>query len=400
MSDAQRARDAVAAAFESAQVPFLGALVEQPSCTREKDDVEAAARIVDAMAARVGLSRRVVSDPEGRFADHRVYATPSTGDSRAIALVGHVDTVFPRAMGFFGFSREGDVARGPGVLDMKSGLSSILFALSAVREAAPEAFARLSARFVCVSDEEVGSPSSAALFGELAPITEAALVFEAGRTNDAIVTRRKGGAVFEIEAHGRAAHSGNRHADGVSAIHGLALLVPRLEALTDYARGVTVNVGVFEGGTAKNTVPEHARLLIDARFVRGEDGPWLERTIAELAADPFAGLGGVPDKLRGLVFTTRGGVTRPPMEASDAAQALRAEYERHASAAGLAIGEAPLQGGGSDANLLAAAGVPCIDGLGPYGQHFHERLEWCSLESLRKRTEALATFLLDRTTLE
>lgn len=399
MGEARRARGAVAAAFEGAQVPFLAALVDQPSCTREPDDVEAAARIVDDMAARVGLARRIVADPEGRFADHRVYSTPAAADGPAIALVGHVDTVFPRAMGFFGFSREDDVARGPGVLDMKSGLSSILFALAAVREAAPGAFARLRARFVCVSDEEVGSPSSAGLYRELAPRIEAALVFEAGRAGDAIVTRRKGGAVFEIEARGKAAHSGNRHADGVSAVHGLALLVPRLEALTDYARGVTVNVGVFEGGTAKNTVPERARALIDARFVRGEDGPWLERTLQALVAEPFAGLADVPEKLRGLAFELRGGVTRPPMEASDGAHALRGAYERHARASGLGIGEAPLQGGGSDANLLAAAGVPCIDGLGPYGQHFHERLEWASLTSLRRRTEALATFLLERATL-
>ncbi len=389
----------MAAAVESAQVPFLAALVQQPSCTREPEDVEAAARIVDDMAAQVGLARRIVADPEARFADHRVYSTPAAAEGPALALVGHVDTVFPRSMGFSGFSREGDVARGPGVLDMKSGLSSILFALAAVREAAPRAFARLRARFVCVSDEEVGSPSSAGLYRELAPRTEAALVFEAGRTGDAVVTRRKGGAVFELVAHGKAAHAGNRHADGVSAVHGLALLVPRLEALTDYARGVTVNVGVFEGGTAKNTVPESARVLVDARFVRGEDGPWLERAIEALIAEPFAGHEGVPDKLRTLAFELRGGVTRPPMEASDAAQALRGAYERHARAAGLGIGEAPLQGGGSDANLLSAAGVPCIDGLGPYGQHFHERLEWASLESLRRRTEALATFLLERATL-
>lgn len=390
----------MAAAFEGAQVPFLKALVEQPSCTREPEDVEAAARIVDETAARLGLERRVVPDPEGRFASHRVYSTPAAGEGRALALVGHVDTVFPRSMGFAGFTRDGDVARGPGVLDMKSGLSSILFALAAVREVSPRAFARLRVRFVCVTDEEVGSPSSAALYRELAPQLDAALVFEAGRTGDGIVTRRKGGAVFEIEARGKAAHAGNRHADGVSAVHGLALLVPRLEALTDYGRGVTVNVGVFEGGTAKNTVPEHARCLIDARFVRGEDGPWLEQSIAALVADPFAGLTGVPDKLRALAFTVRGGVTRPPMEASAGAQSLRAAYERHAAAAGLGVGEAPLQGGGSDANLLAAAGVPCIDGLGPYGQHFHERLEWASLSSLRKRTEALATFLLERATLE
>lgn len=387
-------REAVRASFERAQVPFLQRLVEQPSCTRERDDVEAAAQIVDAMADELGLSRRLVKDPSGRFADHRVYATPRAESAPAIALVGHVDTVFPRAMGFIGFTRDGDVARGPGVLDMKSGLSAILFALSALRDAAPDAFAALSARFVCVSDEEVGSPSSAALYEELAPTTEAALVFEAGRTNDEIVTRRKGGAVFRIEARGKAAHAGNRHAEGVSAIHGLALLVDRLEGLTDYERGVTVNVGLIEGGTAKNTVPDQARCEIDARFVRAEDGPWLERAIAEAANAPLPDH--APDRLRTLTFTTEGRVTRPPLEATEASQALRMRYERHASAAGLRVGEAPLQGGGSDANLIAAHGVPAIDGLGPHGQHFHQREEWCSLESLRMRTEALATFLSDR----
>lgn len=393
---AEHVASEVSAAFESAQVPFLRALVDQPSCTREPDDVEAAARIVDEATAELGLVRRVVADESGRFAAHRVYSTPAADEGDALLLVGHVDTVFPRAMGFFGFTREGDVARGPGVLDMKSGLSAIVFALGALRRAEPRAFARLRARFVCVTDEEVGSPSSAPLHQELAAGADAALVFEAGRTGDRIVTARKGGAVFAIEAHGKAAHAGNRHADGVSAIHALALRVAQLEALTDYPRGVTVNVGLFRGGSAKNTVPEHARCEVDARFLRAEDGPWLEHAVQSIIGDAEA----LPEKLRSVQFATVGGVTRPPMEASGASRALRLAYERHAAGAGLGIGEAPLQGGGSDANLLAAAGVPSIDGLGPYGEHFHERGEWCSLSSLHRRTQALATFLLERATLE
>lgn len=388
-----RLREAVRSAFEPAQVPFFRALVEQPSCTREKDDVEAAAQMLDGMAEEIGLARSVHADPSGTFADHRVYSTP--GEGPAIALVGHVDTVFPRAMGFFGFMREGDVVRGPGVLDMKSGLSSILFALRAIRETSPAAFDRLAVRFVCVSDEEVGSPSSAPLFRSLAPALEGALVFEAGRKEDRIVVARKGGGVYDIDVHGRAAHSGNKHEEGVSAIHGLAILVARIEAMTDYERGVTLNVGIIEGGTAKNTVPEHARAQIDARFVRASDGAWIDETLAELARDPFAYLD-VPPKLRALKIALRGGTTRPPMEPSDASRALREAYEAHAAAVGLGTGEAPLQGGGSDANLLSAAGVPSIDGLGPYGQHFHEREEWSSLESLRRRTEALATYLMSR----
>src|SRR5688572_26225851 len=112
MEEVSRIRNAVDEAFERAQVPFLRTLVEQPSCTREKDDVEAAARIVDGEAARLGLSVEKLADPEGRFADHRVYATPGVRDP-ALALVGHVDTVFPRKMGFFGFARAGDIVHGP-----------------------------------------------------------------------------------------------------------------------------------------------------------------------------------------------------------------------------------------------------------------------------------------------
>lgn len=378
------------ARFESHQVRFFQRLVEQPSCTREPEDVEAAARILDAEADALGMERTLHRDPDGAYADHRVFATPAAqGSEPAVALVGHVDTVFPRTLGFFGFRRDGDLVHGPGVLDMKSGLSAIFGALAAVRETSPETWRALKVRVVCNSDEEVGSPSSRSVYDALAPRTTEALVFEAGRSEDLVVTRRKGGAVFRVEATGRAAHAGNNHQDGVSAIHALALLVPRLEALTDYDRGVTVNVGLFHGGTAKNTVPADAWCEIDARFLRSDDGEDLARRVRALvdAAE-------LPERLRSVSLGLRGGVTRPPMEPSDASQSLRARYEREAAAVGLGVGEAPLQGGGSDANLLSAAGVPCIDGLGPWGRHFHQVEEWSSLSSLLRRTQALSRFLV------
>jgi len=389
---------AVARAFEAEQVPWLRRLVDQPSHTYAREDVEAAAAIVDAFAEDLGLDVRRVVDGDGRFADHRIYSTPAAlPDARALALVGHVDTVFPRSLGFLEFSRDPerpDVIRGPGVLDMKSGLSAILFALRALREVDPVRFAALRARFVCVSDEEVGSPSSARdLYGELAPITSAALVFEAGRVADRIVTARKGGGLFTITVHGRSAHAGNDHRSGVNAIHALALLIPGIEAMTDYERGLTLSVGLVSGGTAKNTVPDRASCTIDARFETVADADAVVERLRGLTRDPFAGIEGVPERLRQIRVEVEGGVTRPPMEATPASQRLRLRYEAHAAAAGLGGGEAPRQGGGSDANLLAARGVPCIDGLGPAGQFFHRVEEWSSLESLRRRTQALATFL-------
>ena len=101
----------------------------------------------------------------------------------------------------------------------------------------------------------------------------------------------------------------------------------------------------------------------------------------------------MPERLREARVELLGGISRPPMESIEGTQALRLRYEAHAAAAGLQVGEAPRQGGGSDANLLAALGVPCIDGLGPAGEHFHNPREWSSLASLGRRTQALACYL-------
>lgn len=393
---------AVDDAFESQQVALLRRLVDTPSHTEAKDDVEAAAQILDEACEGLGMVVERHADPQGVFADHRVYRTPGTpADARSLAVVGHMDTVFPRRMGFLQMRRDdgekgagtGDVIRGPGVLDMKSGLTCIVYALAALRSVDAAAYARLPLRFICVSDEEVGSPSSKPLYEALAPKLSGGLVFEAGRTEDKIVTCRKGSARFEFVVTGRAAHAGNQHAQGINAIAVLSRLVIRAEAITDYDRGITVNVGIIEGGTAKNTVPDSARCVIDSRFLTVADANAVVEQMKALAADPFGDEAGVPERLREAKVELRGGIARPPMEVIEGTQALRRRYEAHASAAGLRVGEAPLQGGGSDANLLAAHGVPCIDGLGPHGKLFHNPGEWSSLDSLRRRTQALAYLL-------
>ncbi len=396
-------RQEVERSFEGDQVLFLERLVNQPSHTAAVDDVEQLQRTIDERAAAVGLSREVVANPGGGYAAHRIHSTPGVGGGdKAVALIGHCDTVYPRSQGFLTFRRdapdspsEGDRGYGPGVLDMKSGLTVILFALQALQRAAPDVFANLRARFVCNTDEEVGSPSSEALFRRLAPLTDMALVFEGGRDEDRIITSRKGTGGFKLTVTGRDAHAGNDHAAGVNAIHAMALLIPRVEAMTDYEQGTTVNVGLVRGGTARNSVPGEAQIEIDVRVTGLAAAKALETAMADLAERPFEGLGGVPERLRQVQVRVEGGLQRAPMEATPESQHLRRRYERYASAAGLGVGEAPLQGGGSDASVLAPLGVPVIDGLGPYGKFFHSPKEWCSLSSLRKRTLALALFLAD-----
>lgn len=380
---------AVEASFDQ-QLAALARLVNQPSHTYARDDVEAAAQILDELAVEAGFSVQRHAATDARFADHRVYSTAAAGDGPALALVGHVDTVFPRSSGFLEFAMDGpEVARGPGVVDMKSGLTAILWGCRAVRATLPGEWGEFGARFFCVSDEEVGSPSSRDLYAAFASRVSAALVFEMGRDEDRIVTCRKGGGTFFVEAHGRAAHAGNRHIDGVNAIHALARLIPDIEALTDYDRGVTVNVGLFEGGTAKNTIPEHARCVIDARFVTLADAEEFQERLEAIAAKPLGG------SLADAHFSVSGTISRPPMEATEGNRALSVRYGEYAARVGLGRGDAPRQGGFSDSNLLAGHGIATVDGLGPFGGGAHSLDEWCSLPSLKQRTQALALFLAD-----
>ena len=393
---------AVDDAFETEQVPWFAQLVDQPSFTEAREDVEAAAALIDAKVEELGWQRRRFRDPQAVYADHRVYSPPALGkQDQTVALVGHCDTVYPRSMGFMKFRRDepdassgGDCVRGPGTLDMKSGLSVILFALQAVSRVRPEQFAALRVRFLCNTDEEVGSPSSLPMFEQYAPVISCALVFEGGRDADGIITARKGTGAFTLTVSGRPAHAGNDHKSGVNAIHALALLIPQVEALTDYSLGTTVNVGTIAGGSSKNTVPAEARCVIDVRVAEASESQRIQGALERLAANPLAGAPDAPEHLTQVSVELTGGMRRPPMEATPRSRQLCEEYGRQAAKVGLGSGEAPLQGGGSDGNSLSACGVPTIDGLGPFGKAFHSPDEWSSLDSLRRRTQALACFLV------
>src|SRR5690606_6254615 len=276
-------------------------------------------------------------------------------------------------------------AIGPGALDMKGGLAIIRTALAVLEDAG--LLAKLPLVVACVADEEVGSPSSAPHLRELAKGAACALVFESGRANDMIITRRKGVGAMTVIAHGKAAHSGNNHKDGANAIWALARFVDAAQQLTDYDRGVTVNVGQLTGGTSKNTVPERAECKLDLRYQTVPDAEALVlglRAAAEAAAIP------------GVTLEVQGGVNRLPLERTDASAALRDEYAACARAAGLGDGEAPLIGGGSDANTVASLGVPAIDGLGPRGAGFHTTNEYVELPTFLPKAEALLRFLVGR----
>ncbi len=369
-----------ALAWITHQRPRMEALLRElvliSSYTRDKAGCDAVAEVLlDAMPLACS---RITSRAYG---DHLVFHSACPARDGGVVLVGHHDTVFPKGT-FEGYRVEGELARGPGVVDMKGGLVVIAFALRALRESGELDAIPLSVAIV--SDEEVGSPESAAHVRELARGASAALVFESGRAGDAIITRRKGTGAVTARARGRAAHAGNAHRDGANAIRALARFVEAAESLTDYDRGVTVNVGVIEGGTSKNTVPERARAELDFRFVRREDGEALVAKLGEVAR---------AHGVDGVTIDLEGGLARAPLERTPASEALYRAYASHQREEGLGDGESALLGGGSDASTTAAVGVPSIDGLGPRGYGFHTTDERVELATFVPKARSLVRYL-------
>ena len=386
--------DAVLAQLHDRRDPMLAEIEQLVMVNSFTDNPAGGAKVGEMLAELCAviphLWARRIESASGRFAPHWLFGTkPAEASAEgAVVLVGHLDTVFPPGA-FEGFRYDGEIARGPGVLDMKGGLVVAIEALRALDRA--NALENMKVRLAIVSDEEVGSPEGRPLLQRELAGAAAALVLEAGRKADAVITSRKGTAGVTAKCHGKAAHAGNAHKEGANAIWALARFVDEAQSLTDYDRGITVNVGKFTGGHGKNTVPDAAEALLDVRFHTTKEG---EAMMEALRAAAQRASAAVP----GTSIDIGGGVARTPLERTDANVALYQEYAKCAKAAGLGDGEAPLVGGGSDASSTSAIGIPSIDGLGPRGTGFHTKEELFEASTLVPKAEAIARFLVGRMT--
>lgn len=366
-------------------IDALGTLVGANSFSENREGGMLVAGLLDEVFAPAGLTKSVTAS--ARYADHRTYASVSNLAAPPVMLVGHFDTVFPPGT-FEGMRYDGDLLRGPGVLDMKGGLVVVAFALRALAEVV--GLDRLGPmRVVAVADEEVGSLEGKEVIRSASAEVDAALVFEAGRAEDRIVTARKGTGMVTVHATGRAAHAGANHADGRNAIWALARWIDAAQSLTNYATGVTVTVGVIHGGTAHNVVPAEAHCEVDLRFETRADGEATLAAFERIAAE-------VSGVLEGTTLRVDGRLNRMPLERTREGLDLLHAYATQARLVGLGASEAPLIGGASDANTTAGLGIATIDGLGPRGKGFHTLDEQIDVRSLVPKAQALARFLLAR----
>jgi glutamate carboxypeptidase len=382
--------DALHAAIRDAEPAYLAdleRLVNIDCGSYTPEGVDEIGRFVAAFMAADGASVEVRPDPAGRLGA-TVVATwageHGTPDGPRALLIGHMDTVFdPGTAAERPFAIDADgIARGPGVTDMKSGLLAGLHAIRALRAAGPLPFERLT--FIANPDEEIGSPSSTPHIRAIAAESDVCLVLECARANGDIVSARKGIVDARVTITGRAAHAGVEPEKGRSAVLAAAELVSRLHALNGRWDGVTVNVGVIQGGTRPNVVAERCILEVDLRAIRRAD---LEAAEAAIRAE-LATLA-VPDTTAELTEMARWW----PMEKLERSGRLVEHAQAIATRLGFAVRDTAT-GGASDANTTSGMGVASLDGLGPIGGMDHSPAEYLEVASIVPRTTLVAGLLV------
>ncbi len=350
--------------------------VEIESPTTDAASVNRMADKVIADYAAIGAKVQRIPGRDG-FGDHVLVTSPwGSDDEPGILVLSHIDTVHD--LGIIDeklpFRVEGDIAYGPGIYDMKGGAYLPLAAMRHLVRAGRTTNRPI--RHLFVSEEEVGSPTSREHIEREARRAVAVLVTEPAREGGRIVTARKGVARFDIIVRGQLAHSGARHQDGRSAIKELARQILDIEAMTDYATGLTLNVGVISGGTRANVVADEARAEIDMRVPNPEIA---EQAIARfLALKPYD---------PGCTLEISGGLNRPGYEKGAEITALFEHAKLIAATIGFELKDIAT-GGGSDGNFTAAI-APTLDGLGVDGKGGHTHYEQLYVSSLIPRTRLM-----------
>ncbi|MBA4423293.1 MAG: hypothetical protein C0390_09375 [Syntrophus sp. (in: bacteria)] len=358
----------------------LKRLVLIQSGTRNKAGVDRVCREIYDLFEPLSLDRRIL--PQETYGDLLVVSVPSNEDRRRILLAGHMDTIFPADTAFCGWREDESYFYGPGVIDMKGGLVVGIFALKAL--ATLRLLENLPITWIFNSEEEVGSPISRPLFVTEAKRSAMAFVLEAGGMKGQIVTGRKGHLVLKLSARGRAGHAAQVVEGKKSAILDLAHVIIELEGLNGRFPGVSVNIGQTAGGIVPNSVPEEAWAAVDVRSPTTEGFAFFRSCLNDLLKWR---------QVEGMDLRADVVEHVPIMEATERNKALFNVIAGEASRLGIPVVE-QFRAGASDANTIAEAGTPVVDGLGPVGKHDHSDREYLVRESLHTRSALLALSLL------
>ena len=297
-------------------------------------------------------------------------------------LIGHCDTVWQletlRSMPY----HEGENRiSGPGIYDMKAGITQILYTLKTLRALKLEP--ALTPVIFINTDEEIGSRESKRAIARLAGIAKRAYVLEPPLGPEGrLKTERKGVGRFTLRVKGKAAHAGLEPEKGISAIVELSHQVQKLYAMNDPEKGITVNVGMISGGISPNMVAPESSAVIDVRVNDLKDGELISEKILGLTPE-------LPDS----ELYVEGSIGRQPMQANERNEALWELALRKGRELGLDLKQGKA-GGGSDGNITSLY-TATLDGLGTPGEGAHAPHEYILKNGLSERTALLTLLVLE-----
>lgn len=362
-----------------AMIDFWRQLVQIESGSANKAGVDAVAHRVQEELDTIGAHTEI---HEMKRAGNMLVSVLNEDVPEApVLLLGHMDTVFPDGtVAARPFTLRDGKSYGPGVLDMKGGVTIAVFAMKALKEAG---WAKRPVRLVLAGDEEVGHCDSDCdqQIMEQARGAVAAFNCESGRLGNEVVVQRKGALTYRMDVTGIAAHAGNEPEKGRSAILEVAHKVIAIQNLTDWQQGTTYNVGVISGGTVANAVPDTASILIDVRYLKKEYVLNIEAKLQDVAHTTY--VNGTKTSLTRLSCCI-------PMERMTETDGLLAKVQDAYASFGMPRPSGITVGGGSDSAYTVAAGVPTICAMGVEGSRHHSPEEYASVESLYARAKALA----------
>ncbi len=361
----------------TALLDLLKQLVEMESPSTEKQALDGIGSFV---AERMrALDADVTRFPQEGNGDHWL---GSWGDGPGgLLLLAHLDTVYPiGTLATIPWRQDPGYVYGPGCLDMKVSVAMALIVIDRLISMGLMRQDRVA--LLCTSDEEIGSPSSRHLIEQEARKHDLVLCLEPALPDGSLKTWRKGILNFEVVAQGKAAHAGSDINAGTNAIVEIVHQVPKILELVDRSEDTTINIGVIEGGSRSNVVPETCTIQVDARAKMRSEG---ERVLKAMR--------GLRPVLDGSKLTIEGGWNRPPMERDALMQTTFHRAQEITSNLGIRLSEGGT-GGGSDANFVAGIGIPVLDGLGAIGAGAHSSDEKVALKSLPLRCALLAALIV------
>lgn len=297
-------------------------------------------------------------------------------------LMGHVDTVWPKGtLDSMPIVVKNDVITGPGVYDMKGGIMQMIFALRVIKELHFKM--EVEPIILINSDEEIGSIETHHMIKNLAKISNRALIMEPSLGYDGkLKTGRKGVGVYKVIVTGEAAHAGLDPGGGACAILELSHVIQKLFSLNDFEKGISLNVGLIEGGVGANVIAPRSQATIDVRVSTMEDAAAIEKKIKD-----------IKPVNSDVTIQVSGNIRRQPMLQDEKNQELWEIAKLNGDKLGITLGQA-IAGGGSDGNITSIY-TPTLDGLGATGDGAHASHEFAFVNKMIERAALLACILLE-----